>query len=501
MTTTRMLETAVILLGLTAASAATAQDRAPVLTEIRDGTGGAVARRLPQGAVVQLVGRNLHKCPDPVKDENGILRQVKCSHDELTVKIDGKDMMVLPPCTFDALYVQLPPDAKPGKRTIEVSIQGRGKATIEFEVVTQEEYKKQAEELAGHELMGPQRADQAAKIRDKFQITKFQMLPGAAGARFVIEGTAGGIPDRFRVDLALQYDGRDIMNRSVMVKDEAFATTLGPFSQKLLYGVYACEMVFSMDKQAGALVRRWERQRSKAGSPLTDQEREVYSRVLRRELVEVGTGPQGKVTPDDRKRQTDELQAHNRELVEATRAIMRELEEAWAGAKRCTFKDPGQAGYHEDKYKRWLVRADFAKDEAEAEKLAADTNYGTSSGHFKPEAWEALVSGPGGLIERLKALHQKQREFATAYICAMDDRAQMLGDYLITGVQIRLQQHSRELYGQSKLDVPAPIQTLHLAELMTPPDDSIKFFEAKGRELLRQVGLGDLVGNTADGSK
>src|SRR5690606_25023787 len=90
---------------------------------------------------------------------------------------------------------------------------------------------------------------------------------------------------------------------------------------------------------------------------------------------------------------------------------------------------------------------------------------------------------------------------ATAYICAMDDRAQMLGDYLITGVQIRLQQHSRELYGQSKLDVPAPIQTLHLAELMTPPDDSIKFFEAKGRELLRQVGLGDLVGNTAGGSK
>lgn len=493
MTTTRMLETAVILLGLTAAGAATAQDRAPVLTEVRDGTGGTPARRLPQGAVVQLVGRNLHQCPEPVRDENGILRQVRCSHDELTVKIDGKDMMILPPCTFDALYVQLPPDAKPGKRTIEVSIQGRGKATIQLEVVTQQEYKEQAKALGGAE--GAQKADQKAQIRDRFKITKFQMVPGAAGTRFVIEGTAGGIPDRFRVDLALQYDGQDIMNRSVMVQDEAFSTTLGPFSQKLLYGVYACEMVFSMDKQAGALVRRWERERNRAGKPLTDQERDVYARVLLRELVEVGTGPQGTVTPEDRNRQRDELQAHNRELVEATRAIMRDLEQAWAGAKRCTFKDPGQAGYHEDRYKRWLVRAGFAKDEAEAAKLAADTKYGTSSGHFKPEAWEALATGSGGLIERLKALHKKQRDFATAYICPMDARAQMLGDYLITGVQIRLQQHSRELYGQSKIEVPASIQTLHLAELMTPPDDSIKFFEAKGRDLLRQVGLGDLVGN------
>ena len=79
------------------------------------------------------------------------------------------------------------------------------------------------------------------------------------------------------MEVDLKYDGQTIPKgtRVISVKEEAFSTTFGPYSKKLLYGNYSLELLFQLSNQSKRLRRKWER-------TLHDSQRQVYGRLQRR---------------------------------------------------------------------------------------------------------------------------------------------------------------------------------------------------------------------------
>ena len=479
------LPASLTLLALWAAPAA-AQDTAPVIEELQDGN-GETTTILPQGAILWIKGRNLHKCPPPPDPAD---KRNPCKHEELEVTLDGEVIYVLA-STFDLVTAQIPPSAKVGKATVKVTVRGRGKAQAKLEILSMEEYRKRKGDEDRHEGPGQGSSENPAdKIRQGFRITKFAMVAGGAGSRFEVEGVVPeGIPDGFRVEVSLNFDSRSIVARRVEVADGGFKTTFGPFREKLLYGIYECLLEFSLGTQSRAAVRRWERERRREGKKeLSSEEMDALSRILRRELAEVGTGPKNAVTAEDRQRQQDALQAHVKQLHDSAGKLYRELDEAWSVAARCRFKQPGESSYDKERYRTWLVRQEYAADEKAAEAIERDTRYGTASGHFKAREYEAWATQGDSFRAKLEALHKEHAAFAAEYICPIDERAHMLGDYLLSVLERTLQRHAQELYSRSKLAVPEAISSLRL-DVIPAPEDGRKYFFAKRRELLRQVGL------------
>lgn len=476
------------------AAPAAGQDSAPVIEELQDGN-GVTTTQLPQGGILWIKGRNLHRCPvpeDPVE-----AKKFRCKHEELEVTLDG-DPIAVWDSTFDLITAQIPPNAKIGKSRIRVEIRGRGKAEARLEIMSMEKYREAHKGEGNFETPGgalPGQKDAGEALKQEFKITKFAMVPGAAGSRFEVEGVVPDlIPDGFWLDLNVMFDNRSLFTRRVEIADKGFRGTFGPFREKLLYGIYECRVTFEVGQQSRAALRRWERSRRRSGArDLKKEEQEALQRIERRELVEVGTGPQNKVTPEDRKRQIDALQAHVKKLHDEAGKLYGELEEVWAVAARCRFKQAGQSSYDKERYRAWLVRQKYAEDDKAAEAIEKDTRFGTASGHFKAQEYETWVTKRDGFISHLQALAREQVAFNTEYICPIDDRAKMLGDYLLSILERTLQNHAQELYRRSRLDVPAAINALRLENVVPAPEDGKKYFYAKRRELLRQVGLDDFV--------
>ncbi|RMG18182.1 MAG: hypothetical protein D6731_02715 [Planctomycetota bacterium] len=464
-----------------APSAAWAQrrDRRPVIQRVTDGNNQPTTRA-PQGGVINLVGRNFHKCPKP--PEGADPKKAVCTHDELKVTVAGQKAFVVA-SSFDYVTIIIPNSVRPNKRVrVEVSIARQGSASTTIEVVDYKKWKVGKVE-AGTEsgALGPtNRQDEETRLLQSFQVLRFEQVPTNAGNTFVVEGIAKGVPDKATVQVELRYDGRTVPNgmRHIAVVGEKFKTTFGPYSKKLLYGNYSLELLFELGKQSKRLQRRWKKR-------LSDSQIEVYSRIQRRKYTSVGTGPGGVCTKEDRQRQASKVKSHYLVFCKEVLSLRDELYRAVADAGRSFFREG--RGINEANYKRWLKQMGFVKDDAEAQQLVDNPKYGKASGYFNARAYLAFAEGT--LIPGLTKLHKRHRDFNDQYIAPIDEKADTIGDWLISIILLRFQEWSKELYSRAGLEVPDVIGQVPISPVPAPKL-SRKFFDAKRRELLRRVGLG-----------
>ncbi|MGE0709570.1 MAG: IPT/TIG domain-containing protein [Planctomycetota bacterium] len=453
----------------------------PVIERIQYSTGKEV-QAVPVGGTIYIIGRDLYEPPEMQKDEKtGRPKPGQDPWAGLTVTIDGTKCVILA-SSLSQITVQVHPTVKPGKRkTVEVTVSGRGSAKTHIDVITQEEFSKadKGGEKAG-ETGTNDRENLERGVMDSFQITKFSMVSGGAGQTFTVEGTATKVPDELRVQLSLMFDKREILSRAVPIKDGKFSATFGPYTEKLLVGNYAVEMVFALNKQSRVRMMSWLRKLSK-------DEQAIYKRIVRRGYTSVGgSGPEGQITPEDRAKQQEELKVHCVELTDALQKLMDQLAVCYAGAGRSFFKKASSAGFEEALYLKWLTDNGYAKDDEAAKKILRDTTYGSGGGHFQDRAWEAF--GREKLIPGLQELYDKHVKFNKQYIAPPDSRVERLGEYLISNVAQLFEKWTLHLYTKSKLTIPDTIKEMPF-QVISAPQTSIKFFAAKRRELLKIVGV------------
>ena len=465
------------------AAPAQGQGREPILREVKF-SDGTVVTRVPVGGTVYLEGRELFEQLEPPRDKDNrkIMKGFK-PFKGLKVAIEGKECVVLG-SALERITVQIHPDVKPGKqRTIKVDIAGRGSAKIKVDVLSMEDWKKSKEgesERVG-ESGNSQNEDAERTVLDKFQIKKFTFKGrGGAGQTFLIEGEAKGLPDGLKVELVLMFDKREIRKRSVPIKDGKFSATFGPYTEKMLVGNYAVELIFALNKQSKRRIRRWLKTVSKA-------KLQVYKRIVRRGYASVGgTGPQGDILPEDRKRQEEELQAHVKAVCASAQTLMDGLNEAYAGAARSFFKAKGESSYDKAKYLEWLVKSNYAADAGAAERIERDSSWASSRGHFDDAAWAQY--GRDKLIPALQELVNTNTRFNTQYIAPPSGKADELSQFLVSNIAKLYQNRTDELYRQARATVPDEIRQFPFT-VMSAPQVSRKYFQAKKRELLRTVGL------------
>ena len=112
----------------------------------------------------------------------------------------------------------------------------QGSARTTIEILTPKKYRETAagKREGQGEMGGGARVTAERKALQAFAITKFVMVPGAAGFTFQIEGRALRIPDELRVQIKLMFGNRVIKDRSVPIKSQRFRTTFGPYKERLL---------------------------------------------------------------------------------------------------------------------------------------------------------------------------------------------------------------------------------------------------------------------------
>lgn len=465
------------------AAPAQGQGREPVLREVKF-SDGTVVTRVPVGGTIYLEGRELFEPPPVPRDkDNRPIRKGFNPFKGLKVSIDGKQCVVLG-SALERITVQVHPDVKPGKKkTIKVDIAGRGSAKIKVDVLSMEEWQKSKEgegERTG-ESGNSQNEDAERSVLEKFQIKKFKFKGrGGAGQTFMIEGEARGLPDGLKVELVLMYNKREIRKRSVPIKDGKFSATFGPYTEKMLVGNYAVELIFALNKQSKRRIRRWLKTINKS-------KLQVYKRIVRRGYTSVGgTGPQGDILPEDRARQEEELQTHVRAVCASAQTLMDGLNEAYAGAARTFFKQKGASSYDKTKYLEWLVKSGYAADSGAAERIERDTSWASSRGHFDDGAWAQY--GRDKLIPALQELVETNTRFNSQYIAPPNGKADELSQFLVSNIAKLYQKRTDELYRKERLTVPDEIRQFPFT-VMSAPKVSRKYFQAKKRELMRTVGL------------
>ena len=469
-------------LGLVALTAAPAAAQAkPVITEVKYSDGNRVTT-VPVGGTIYIDGRELFQPKELERDpKTGRIKPGQKPFADLTVRIGGKECMVFA-STLQRITVQVHPSVAPSKRTkIEVRVRGRGSAETSIAVVSMKEWKESSagERESGGESSGGRSESSENAVIGGFQITKFSMVSGGAGQTFQVEGTAKNVPDDLRAQLTLLYANRQIRSRAVPIKDGKFVCTFGPYTEKLLVGNYGVELLFALNKQSRIKLKQWLRK-------LKKDEVALYKRIVRRGYTSVGgTGPNGQILPEDRAKQQEELKQHCIELTSGCEKLMEKLKLAYGGAARSFFKKPGSASYDETEYKAWLVKIGFASDEDSAGKIIRDTTYGSRGGHFQDNAWESFATDT--LIPGLQDIYDRHEKFNKQYIAPPDGRAEKLGHYLISNVCKLFQKWSGNLYSKSKLRMPQTITSMPFP-VISAPRTSMQYFEAKRRELLRQVG-------------
>ena len=464
------------------AAPALAQGRDPVLREVKfaDGT---VVTRVPIGGAIYLEGRELFEPPEVPRDkDNRPIRKGFEPYKDLKVRIGGTVCRVLA-STLERITIQVHPSVKPGKRrTIKVDIKGRGSVSIKVDVLTMKEWEasKEGGVEQGGESGNSQDEDAERDVLSRFQIKKFIMVKGGAGQTFQIEGEARGLPDGLKVELVLLYSKRQIRKRSVPIRDGKFRATFGPYTEKMLVGNYAVELIFALNKQSKRRVRRWMKKISKAKI-------QMYKRIVRRGYTSVGgTGPKGDILPEDRARQEEELQGHVRLVCDSAQTIMDSLNEAYAGAARTFFKPKGGSNYDKAKYLDWLVKSGYAKDAGAAERIERDTSWASSRGHFDDAAWADF--GRDKLIPALAELVETNDKFNGQYIAPPNAKADQLSQFLVSNIAKLYESRMGDLYRRSRLAIPRDARQFPFT-VMSAPKVSRKYFQAKKRELLRTVGL------------
>jgi hypothetical protein len=202
--------------------------------------------------------------------------------------------------TSERVTFVVPEDMPAGRTRLRISLRDRGDASAELEVV-----------LAPPPIPRGRRDPDPI---DTFRITRFELVRDDAGARFVVNGLAGKIPDGFSLVVTLSINQRDLEQELVSIVGGRFAVTFGPYTRELLPGNYATTTLFELSKNPRVRVREFRK-------ALGPEQAEAYDRIERRESLRFGT-------PEDVWAQTAAMQAHYRAHGEELLRLLGEAE-AW----------------------------------------------------------------------------------------------------------------------------------------------------------------------------
>jgi hypothetical protein len=474
---------AALALALLAPAARAQGETKPVLKEVQVASQKVTVA--VQGGAVTIVGRNFHQCPAPPPPKPGEPPNTQpppCPHAELEVEFGSKKCMILS-SDFEHIVAIIPADASTGRSKLKVSIRGRGDGDIDLEVVTQEEFKKRGldkkigGETAG--IAGSSAARDSAEraVLDSFAIGRFEYKRDATGSRFEAEGTASKLDEGLELGISLTInETRELEVQKVRVSKGTWRITFGPYTKQVLYGTYALNMVFELGKQPRVLAKRFR-------DKLSAEDQTLFDRVFRREFVTVGTDA-------EIAEQKTALQTHFVAMATETTKLMDEVEKAYASGCRVFYKPQGGASFDEAGHEKYCKEMGFAKTEAALAAIKNDWRFATKTGHFKPDDYKRWAEGT--LIPGLLAQFQKHREFRDQFMKPVDERADMLGDYMISVVLEMFREYTRVLHDRAKVEVPEALRATPM-DPVAAPTISRRFFDAQRRYLLRTVGRGDLI--------
>jgi hypothetical protein len=251
--------------------------RAPRIDQIRLVSTGAVTSRVPLGGVVQLTGARFHHPTRPLDPDD-------FSH--VAVSLSGAACIVLDAAPDQITFLVPQFDVKRGERRLEVTVAGRGRATVRLQVVDPGEVPGQLSD----EPTGP--CDPGASLALGGRIVRWAVEQTPTGTYLHAEGAAEllaeGLWLQLRVSRHLDGDLLPLDARKVKVIAEddrrLWRVTFGPY-EDLPEGVYRLDAVFELAKQSRIRRRRFCRD-------LTPTQREALERVHRRDDVEVGAPAQ-----------------------------------------------------------------------------------------------------------------------------------------------------------------------------------------------------------------
>jgi hypothetical protein len=422
--------------------------QAPQILEVQDGQGNPTAAA-PVGGMVVVVGEYLHTCIP-------VLPDMRCNHDELEVKVDGRECLVTS-SSAEQIAIVLPQfGVDPGRTQLEVSIQGRGRARVPFELLA----------LDDPDARGPQEGAQnpfERQVRDSFSLRVEHQRRDGRDA-FLVEGRALGLPESVTASVTLVLrrplpDGRiqQISTVRAEVRDQAFEQRIASWGERELpLGTYFVDMVFERGDQSRANRRleRW-------FDGLEADHRAAYDLVFIRQHAVAGT-------QEAQQAQRERVANHYRNLASDCLARFDDVEAAWAEGCRVFFREQGQTRIDREAYLDYLVRTGAAEDEATADEIAGRRNYADADGYLELEALEgllrrALLADPSqDHPDSLAALRERHEAFLEGFAAEAPPRPDLDGHWtgLLAVANGQAAEWTRLLYARSELEEPTLLRQI-----------------------------------------
>lgn len=414
------------LLAVALAATAHAQDR-PALVELR--LFDAPTKVAGIGNFVEIVGRELHRCPAPPADPT--LKPPPCAHAQVEVKVGGVQVPVLS-AGPERILINLIDTVPLGRRKVEVELGGRRVGALDLEVV------KEALPAPGGDA-----PDERDAIRSRFDVVRFDLVRDGAGVRFIIEGKALEVPDGSNVTLTLGYAKRALEAKLVQVTAGTFRATFGPFTRALPLGTWSASALFEIRKQPPRLLRRW--------AP-TQVERDVLDHLERSLPLTLGTA-------EEIAAQREALRAHYRAVAVETERLLDDVLAAYASGCRVLFRDAARNTYGVAAHAAHVQQVGAARTPQDLARVQADLRFATAGGHLKADDYQAWAEGT--LLPAWLVSFGADRDYRESTVVPIDPRAARLAEDLHTIVFGTLRTNAEALFAAARLPTPG--------SLVTPP--------------------------------
>ena len=449
-----------------AAQPAWAQKQTPKVKEVVPAEG-------PPGANILLKGNNFSDKRDLVE-----------------VLADGKKCIILE-CGLETIRFFMPanPPLPPGPVKIEVKINGES-CTTSFKVLDLKDKKQRDEDMKRRDAER-QKYEGASTYEDPFKqneallsITKFEVVTAGNNPTVVVEGKTGLPKDFFltaNFGVVGQTEQLQVAAHKVKIVGDTWKTTFGiPPAENwqgktLLAGKYYVHVMFEMAKQSPLDLK-------KVGWPekLSEGEKVAREIVWKKEIKDVGS-------PDDMKKQDEELRAHYVELARQTTDLFEALERAYAAAGKSYFKKASGGSVDEDEWAKWVVSRGIGSSDDDMKKIKGDNRF-MKGAYFNADAWQLWVESD--LFKKLAEAFKRHEDVKAKYVGSRDKRVEVEGDYLLSIVLKLSQTYSSEIYAKNKLQLP---DTLRAPKDFTGGLDSVAVsrghFENHRKILLERLGL------------
>jgi hypothetical protein len=381
---------------------------------------GTPADSASPGGFATVVGHDLHRCPPPATPGEPA---PPCDHPGLVVTIDGTPTRPLA-ATPTPVQFHLPETLRLGQTVVvAVSVDGRSAGRLRLRIVKDPRTDGAA----------PGRAQ---RLRDGFQVTRFDLVRDAAGSRFVVEGRAP-VPDDLSLTVTVRFGKRDLDQRAALVTGGVWRVEVGPYTRPLPLGEWSASALFELSAQGRIAQKRFR-------ATLDHETQEDLARVDRVLPLTLGT-------PQEIAAQREAMVAHYQAVAGETRRLMEEVLGAYASASRVLFRQPN-GGYDAKAHLAHVIAEGAAATPADERRIQADLRFATAAGHLKADAYQAWAEGE--LLPAWTTSYQGDAGYREATAVPVEPVAAAAAIRLHAIVLSTLEGHARALYAAERLPVP-----------------------------------------------